>query len=27
MNTPEDIEETLEDLRTGRFIRDEPRDE
>ena len=27
MNTPAEIEETLQDLRTGRFIRDEPRDE
>jgi redox-sensitive bicupin YhaK (pirin superfamily) len=26
MNTRAEIEETLEDLRTGRFIRDEPRD-
>lgn len=27
MNTRREIEQTLEDLRTGRFIRDEPRDE
>jgi quercetin 2,3-dioxygenase len=27
MNTRAEIEQTLEDLRTGRFIRDEPRDE
>jgi len=26
MNTPAEIEQTLEDLRAGRFIRDEPRD-
>jgi len=27
MNTPAEIEQTLQDLRTGRFIRGEPRDE
>ena len=27
MNTRAEIEETLAELRTGRFIRDEPRDE
>jgi redox-sensitive bicupin YhaK (pirin superfamily) len=27
MNTRAEIEEALQDLRTGRFIRDEPRDD
>jgi len=27
MNARAEIERTLEDLRTGKFIRDEPRDE